>query len=1382
MKLLKSALTIFFSIFTLLSSGQGEELLFKHLTADDGLSHNSVYSINEDSLGFIWVGTRSGLNRFDGTEFKIYDINSGLNNTYINTIFRDSKGNLWIGTQEGGLSRYDYERDHFISWSNNPGDTSSLSQDNILSVAEDMNGRIWAGTHDGEINIFDEKNGRFTRLLSDYRLPEGIKVDRINVMLFEEDSILWIGAYSGLFRYDLKNKRLEAVYSDGRFINYWITGLYNENRNILWIGTKSGLIRYDKATLTSRIINVSNSVISSDLITDLTDLEGGDIIIATDGGGLNILDPVTLKISVYSSDPNDPYSLSNNSVYKVYVDKYGSIWTGNYIGGINYYSRFDWKFRPVKHELNNPLSLSDNHVRSFYEDKDGMIWIGTLGGFNRYDPVNKLFKAYTFDKYNLNSLSSNSVLSFYEDSQGMLWIGTFGGGISIFDRKNQTFRKYSNIYDESGSLDKANIYRIIETIDGKLCIASLGGIYLIDINTGTLKRFTSSNSGLSNNTVKALCQDKSGRIWIGTNRGLNRFNPSTEDFELFLHSIDNPNSLSNNRVLCIFEADDNNIWVGTEGGGISVFDQNSKIFSSVTISEGLPDNVINSIVQDDRGLFWITTNKGLVRYDQESKKISTYNIVDGLQGNEFYQNSVLKTRSGDIYFGGPYGFNVFNPQKLVYNTYPPRITLTDLYVSGKMIRVNDEGSPIIKQMPILRSFTLPFQSDFEIHFSVTGFLSKGKYLCSYYLEGASEGWSEYKNVRSASYSNLRPGKYNFLVKAVNNDGFSSTTDASIEVVILPPWYKTWWAFIMYALVIGSLLFLFMRINYLKVKAKHDLIVKIREKEQLEELNSMKLRFFTDISHEFKTPLTLIMGHMDNLKHLSAEKRAETVTSIEKNAKRLLMLINQLLEFRKAESGLMKLRASKGNIMTLLGSIKESFNELAEIKNISFELEGSSSLPEIWYDSEKLEKIIFNLLSNAFKATPEGGQIRIEVNVSESNRYLKTVKRNDAYISIDVIDNGIGIEPGEIGKIFDLFYQNHKVPSIANGTENSGIGLAYCKSLVELHHGEISVSSKQGKGSVFTVKLPLGKDHLGDDEILDESSFQLKLDYQSLTNDILDSESNFEEINQSGNKLPVMLIVDDNPDVCRVLADKFQSAFYILTAYNGEAGIRKASRHLPDIVISDVLMPVMDGFEFCTRMKTNIMTCHIPVILLTAKSEEENQISGYSSGADAYIAKPYNPDVLKATTDTLIRNRQILRKKFIQQSELVPSEIIDNKLDEEFLTKVISRIEDEKFSENADVTTLCRELAMSRSVMYRKIKMLTGNSIQEFVRVVKLRKASRLLLENSTPISLIAYNSGFSNTKHFSTAFKKLYGKTPSEYRLQKTPMAVIEPDPQSVSI
>jgi ligand-binding sensor domain-containing protein/signal transduction histidine kinase/DNA-binding response OmpR family regulator len=1345
---------------------QDKNLFFRHLTTNEGLSHNSVYSICEDDNGFIWIGTRSGLNRFDGYSFKIYDNQSGLRNAYINTVFKDSKGRIWIGTQEGGLSLYNSATDSFKTFifdSPNPGISE---EDNIQAIAEDSKGNIWAGTHKDDLFRVDEKEGKLIRFHLPDRLKAGAQIERINCMLFESDSLLWLGTMGGLFKYNQITNKVSPAFSVDGIINAHVLSLFNENDQKIWLGTTAGMMRYDKKNQIAEIFTTTNSELTNDQVLDIKRIPDGRIMIATDGGGLNLYNPINGNITSSKNDPNNPYTISNNSVYCIFVDINKGLWVGNYSGGINYYSEFDWKFLPIKHQVNDNESLSDNHIRTFFQDRDGNIWIGTLGGLNLYNATTGKFKSFTFNKAESNSLSSNSVLTIYEDRDGFIWIGTFGGGISIFNKKNNSFRKFSHVDDASGSLNKSSIYAISETSNNKLCIASLGGIYLLDMNTGRMKRFTSSNSKLSSNTVKVLCNNRQGNVWLGTNRGLNLFNPETGEFKVYLHSNSDTATLINNRILSLLEDSDGKLWVGTEGGGISIFNPAQENFTSITTSDGLPDNVINGIVQDDQGLFWFSTNKGLVQYDALHKKVKIFTAADGLQGNEFNQKAAFMSREGRLYFGGSNGFNAFLPGSLPSNQNPPKVIFTDLYISNKIVNVGEANSPLDEQLFLLKRLTLTNeQSNFEIRFSALGFINKGKYKYAFMMKGIDKSFTDFREVQSANYSNLRPGLYTFMVKAVNNDGIYSIEPTTIEIRILPPWYKTWWAYCFYALVIIAALVLFIRLNTSWVKVKQQLALERIEKGHIDELNQLKLGFFTNISHEFKTPLTLILGHLDNYKNAGSERKSETLANIEKNAKRLLFLINQLLEFRKAESGLMKLKAAKSNVVQLFTGIKESFDDLAIKKNIKFDLIVNGDIPEIWIDIEKVEKIFFNLLSNAFKYTHEYGSIVVqitEVKLSE----LQGSRNQPNCVEIIVKDTGIGIAPAELPMIFERFYQIPKSESANRKIDSSGIGLAYTKRLVELHHGSISADSEPDKGSAFSVRFPVGKNHLSDSEIKEDANFQLKMDYEDLTASQVESIHYGETSNHKGNDKPILLVVDDNPQICSVIANKFGKAYHVLTASNGKMGLEEAKMHMPDIIISDIMMPEMDGIQFCQKIKSDFSTSHIPVILLTAKSGDENQIQGLKTGADAYISKPYNPELLQVTIDNLTTNRKLLRTKFAEQPNFVPAEVVSNKMDEQFLVKIIQLIENDLDSDTLDVTKLSREVAMSRSVLYRKLKALTGNSIQDFVRVVKLRKAARLLLESDSPISDVAFQSGFSNSKHFSTAFKRQFGKTPSEYRVK----------------
>ncbi|NVO20857.1 MAG: response regulator [Bacteroidetes bacterium] len=1360
---------ILFLLVGNLSFSQGNGFFFRHLSTNDGLSHNSVYSIEQDNYGFIWIGTRSGLNRYDGYSFKTYNNNnSNLKNAYINDIFRDSKGRIWVGTQETGLSLYNFASDDFTTFAFNPSDPNNLSRNNIQTIAEDSRGRIWAGSHEDDLYWVNETKGTLVRVNLKQKLPPGSSFERINTIFFESDSLLWLGTLSGLYAYNQFSGKVRQAISVNGNIDTRVLCMFNENQSRLWLGTNTGIVIFDKKNRRIESINTSNSALSNDLILDIERLPDGRVMIATDGGGINIYDPSDGSITQLVSDPNNPNSLSNNSIYEIFIDRYKGLWVGNYLGGINYYSEYDWKFVPIKHQIDDKESLSDNHVRSFFQDKEGKIWIGTLSGLNSYDPGTGKFKYFALDKKEA-STRFNAVLAIHEDKEGQLWVGTFGGGIYILDRTRSHIRKFNHPDDLTNSLDKSSIYAISETSNNRLCIASLGGIYILNNNTGKLKRYSTSNSRLSNNTVKVICRDRKGNFWLGTNQGLDYFNPDTEDMEIFLHSNSDTTSLSNNRILSMVESRDGNLWIGTEGGGISILNPLTRKFKTVSSKDGLPDNVINAIIEDDNGLFWLSTNKGLVQYEPISGKIKMYTVADGLQGNEFSQNAAIKSRDGKLYFGGSNGFNAFFPGNLVSNKNKPLVLLTDLYISGKLVKSGTENSPLSNQLFLLDKLKLTNdESNFEIHFSALGTINNGKFLYSIFMKGVDKGWSEYRDIHSANYANLRPGLYTFMVKAINNDGVSSQTPAVIEIRILPPWWKSWWAFILYSLLIFGSLILFMRLNTSRMKVQHQLELERKEKEQIEELNQLKLGFFTNISHEFKTPLTLIMGHLDNLKHAGTEKKAMTITNIERNTRRLLFLINQLLEFRKAESGLMKLMAGKGNIVLFLSGIKESFTDLARKKNITFEIRIKEPIPEIWFDAEKMEKIMFNLLSNAFKYTSEGGSITIEIQLGEYND-SKFKRVSVRFLEIKVIDTGKGIDPDEIGQIFEKFYQGKNIDLHSSKIDSSGIGLAFTKRLVELHHGSIMATSEAGAGTVFSLKLPLGKDHLKDNEIKEESNFQFKkMDFQEISDAYTpdDNPSRPVLIDLPNDHLPILLIVDDNPQICKVIEDKFSSSFRVISANSGIDGLKKATDQLPDIIISDIMMPGMDGIEFCKRIKEDLLTCHIPVILLTAKSGDENLIIGMKTGADAYISKPYNPDILQVTVSNLVSNRTLLKNKFTGEPNFVPAEVVSNKLDEQFLTKIISLIENDVDSDTIDVTKISRELAMSRSVLYRKLKAITGNSIQDFVRIVKLRKAARLLLDTNDPIADISFQSGFSNSKHFSTAFRKQFGKTPSEYRIK----------------
>lgn len=1356
------------------------EIVFRHITTQEGLSSNIVYSFIEDDFGFIWIGTRNGLNRFDGSQFRIYDqFTGGLKSSHINAIYIDVFGRLWIGTYNGGIALYDQNRDIFISHILDPVDTKALSKNNVQAITGDSQGNIWFGTNGGGLYLCKRSGDSLMMVQPDIVEPHDFSISRIKCLLLENDSTLWIGSYDGLVRYNLNSGKMQVVLKRETDLRTRPQVLLDYSEEVIYVATDGeGIIELNKKSGDFTFINSDNSALPDNLIRDLKLNEDGDILIGSDGGGLIIMDPDSYKMSVNQMDVNDANTLSNNSVYTVFLDRHNNMWIGNYAGGINFYSKYDRKFLPVRHEVNNPNSLSENNVRTIFLDSRDQLWIGTKGGLNLFKPETGQFRIFITDKDSRkSSLSSNTIMSLMDDGRGNLWVGTFSGGINILDLDTYEIRKFDHPDDKNGSLQQSHIYDMVLTRNDVIWIASMGGLYGYDLKKDTLKRYQTGDSNLLDNGVKVLYEDSKGRLWIGTNNGLNALFHGDEVFRTYQSSANDLNSLTNNRIISIFENDDGKLWIGTEGGGINILDPETNELEFLSTADGLPDNVINCVIKDHHGHYWITTNKGLVDYYPNEDHLRVFTEADGLQGNEFYPNTGLITSDRKIYIGGPEGLNTFYPDSLVSNISRPHLLLTDLYLYNKPAIIGENQSPLSKQLFLQESIVLKHkQNNVSIHFSVIGFINARKSKYSTFLEGFDKDWSEYSDNRSATFTNLDPGKYVFRVKAVNSEGLESGEPASLNIRVKPPPWKTAVAYVIYGVLLIVLLLLF-RANTIRwINVRNELEMQRREKKHTEELNQMKLRFFTNVSHEFRTPLTLIRGHLHKLLTQSDEKKREDATRIiGQNVNRLLRLITELLDFRKAESGLASLAAEHLNIVEFLQNIKSNYNDVADNRNIRFRFHVPASVPNVWFDPAKIEKVMFNLLSNAFKFTDDGGEIDISIvlkdptqalNIQDDVRQVEPLKSESDFVQIRVRNTGEGISDEDIDLVFERFYQAEKLLEgkhyqIQRG---SGIGLAYSKKLVELHHGRISVKSNLDVETVFTVELPVGDSHLSKEEKAKEhpQGYTLKIDSEDINNELMT------RIHDSGIQIelskPTILVVEDNPSVVDLIRDQLEQEFNIVPAGNGEEGLQMAVKYAPELVITDLMMPVMNGIELTKELKSNIATSHIPVILLTARTDEESQIEGMEIGVDAYINKPYNPDLLKVSVKKMIESRQLLKRKFSGFSTLVPAEVTNNRLDEKFLDKLIGVVEELTGESALDVVSVSREMGMSRSVLYRKIKSISGYTIQEFVKVCKLKKAANALINGNMSIAEIAYSSGFSNSKHFSTSFRKHFGVTPTEFR------------------
>ncbi len=1355
-----------------------ERIFFKHLNADNGLSHNSVYCIHEDKYGYIWIGTRNGLNRYDGSNYKTY-LNGDRNfkGNIINFIYEDSDGDLWIGTRDGGLNLYNWEDDVFISCF--PAEKLYKSDDimNVEDLLETERGHFLIGTNGSGLFKFEKATGQITQIDDRNLILANVNSRRIKCFCLEDDRRIWIGTLDGLYLYDPYSQNISRPpFSDAIsvILNQQILSLFFNGKETLWAGTTRGLFRIYLTDYSVKEYNERLGYLSSDIIRDIHPFTNDRLLLATDGGGLNILSLLTGSVIVYANDPNDHQSISNNALYDICVDSYGSLWIGNYAGGINFYSPYEKKFNTVRHEINNPNSLSDNNVRSVFQDRNGRIWIGTLNGINLYIPEkNSIINSNTFQV-----LKSEVILTIAEDDDGLIWVGTFSEGIFLMNPESGIIIKYRNPFDENKSLDRSNIYDIIPAGNNIIWIGTTGGLYRISKETGSLRRYTSLNSDLSSNNIRVMLEGNDGKIWIGTNYGLNLFDPVTEKFEIFYNNPDSSLGLSHNQIISLFKDSGGDIWIGTEGGGTDIFHPDQRDFSYLTIQDGLPSNVINSIAEDGSGKIWIGTNKGLVNYDKITGDIITYTKIDGLQSNEFFPNSLFCCRDGNILAGGPEGFNYFDPDNISQNPVAPKVVFTDLYLYNQPVEIGEENSPLERQFCLTENITLKhYQSNISIHFSSLGFINSDSYHYAYFLEGLEQDWNPFGIQRHATYTNLDPGDYIFRVKAMNNDGKLSTSEARLKITVQPPPWKTWYAFTAYSIAFFTLLLLFRMYTISWVKVKHELDLERKEKEQIEQLNQLKLRFFTNVSHEFKTPLTLIINHLEKLKQgLAGIKNLGMVKEVEKNTKRLLLLINELMDFRKAENDQIRLHVSLNDIVSFVKEITYYFNGLAEKMKINYVFEPSQDKIMIWYDPGKLEKVVFNLIDNAFKFTDCDGFIRVGINQNAQGytgfqkKFKDKLKKKTGseFIEIYVEDSGKGIALAEQKAVFDRFYQVSDQEDLSDYIPGTGIGLAYSKKLVELHKGEITVQSEPGRGSRFTIRLRKGREHLVNDEKVE---FRKQNYVQQIDSEVLSSRSVlkepdiklFSDLAVSGK--PLMLIVEDSADIRDYLSVEFSDEFRIVEAWNGKVALEIARNSLPDIIISDIMMPVMDGINLCRELKNNTLTCHIPVILLTAREGEKNMIEGLETGADAYITKPFNAAILNITVKNLVKSRKELRNKFKGIETIIPDEIVNNKLDHNLMELLISVIEKHIASSELDVNKLSSEIGMSRSVLYRKVKALTGYSIQDFLRIVRLKKAAQILTEGNISISEVAYMVGFTNAKHFSTSFKKLFGKSPTEFRV-----------------
>lgn len=1345
-------------------SGQGQQNYFRfiRLNVSNGLSHNQVNAIHQDDKGFTWFATLSGLNRFDGYDFKIFKHNpndtSSLRDNYISNIFPLPNKHLWIVTRNGNCIYNSYTE----SFSRNDQQfltSLGLPSGIISSVVEDADGGYWfvyqnlggiyryhpaLGVQKPVSNPADEK------LLSSYDIA-AVLPDKKNT---------WVIHRNGLIE-KLDNGSLKVVLRSDkmRVFNHGRTGNFTaqiDRDGEIWIYDRlatapGGIFLYnphvDKLDYLSG--DKGKYRLNSNVIAGIVEADDGNIWIGTDHGGINIIDKRNNSVQYLLNQVEDNASIPQNSIYSVYKDNRGVVWFGTYKQGLCYHNS-QTNFKLFKHRFSDPNSLPFEDVNKFAEDARGNLWIGTNGGgLIYYNRSNETYKIYKHNPLDINSISNDVIVSLLVDHQQKLWVGTYLGGLNYFDGKK--FVRYKHDPATPSGIADNNIWDIFEDSDHTVWFGTLnGGVNRYDRQADTFSLYhVEDRKSLNSNYVSSIIEDRMGNIWFGTSNGIDVMNKKTGVFTYIGHDDADAFSLSNNNVNALLEDSRGLIWVGTRDGlNMMVGDRKFNIFKE---KDGLPDNAILSILEDLNHNLWLATPNGLCNViidttdNQTTLRFVNYDESDGLQGRVFNEKAAFKTRTGELLFGGFYGFNMFSPEKFNFKTEKPAVVLTGLQVFNQPVKPLEklDGHTILKEaLSEAGEITLKYsQNVFSLSFSVLGIAPSGKEKFHYKLEGFNREWLTTDGTqRNITYTNINPGKYTLHIKLDAGDPLNTdAAPALLRINVLPPFWLSIPAFVGYLFLAIGLLWFARYLTIRRAKMRFQVVQEKKEAQRIHELDMLKLKFFTNISHEFRTPISLILAPVEKmLKTVTDETQKKQYQLMYRNGKRLLGLVNQLLDFRKLEMKELRLYPSVGDIVVFLKEISATFSDLAEKKNIDFHFSTATESLHTSFDKDKMERIMFNLLSNAFKFTREEGRVSVTVAVLE-NSEIPTV-------SIRVCDSGIGIPEDNREKIFERFFQHENAGGMLNN--GSGIGLAISREFAKLHGGSILVDSKVGEGTCFTVLLPI-RDVQSEMSVgqLSETTFSTALRDEMTMDD----------------KRKSVLIVEDNDDIRFYIKDNLRSKYNVYQAINGKEGLEKARKLIPDLIISDVMMPEMDGLTFCRAVKNEAQTSHIPVILLTARSSDDQKLEGFKTGAVDYITKPFSFEMLQSRIESLLLQQETLQKRFQQQVEIKPGEISTNPLDEAFITKAVNLIEQHMSEAEFSVEDLSRAMYMSRVALYKKLISLTGQAPLEFIRVVRIKKAMQLIQKTPKTISEIAYEVGFNDPKYFSKLFKKEVGVSPSEY-------------------
>lgn len=1330
--------------------------------APEIFSNSFVRCFYKDSKGYMWIGASEGLVRYDGTNAFRYEHDmstpNSLCHSHINALAEDQQHQIWVATGNG-LCIYDRQKDHFTNI-DSLDTRDSLNNHFVTALMVDPSNRLWIGTLGGGVNVYDQGRREFTYLMKSEHVRMPPTNHYVNCFLMDGDTV-WAGTKDGLVFFDLHSMAILPPPEVAMALRKrQITQIVQDKTGSKWISTADGdvlKITGNKGTFRLETVVAGRDQYGAawnNVVTLAPDLSG-NLWIGGEISGLSLLDTRTNALTRFLPKDGGNSRFSTNSVRSVMVDEQGMVWVGTYNRGAYQFANTPNEFETFGKGGFTESDLAGRDIRAFTEDAHGNVWIGVdRMGLIRWDAAtNQLTRTDDINKL----LETKSVMALHCDRKGSMWIGTIGTGVLRYQFSTGQLHQYSLT---SGGFGDNKIYCMYEDSKGTFWVGTSGsGLFYLDKSTDSFVPFyePSVENYIPNTAyIGSITEDVNGTLWVGTMYGLYRLTRNADNsFSYKMYLPDRQSLLLTGAgVNVVFEDVLGNLWIGTSYNGLVVWDAERSTAREYQKKHGLASNYIRSIVQDATGNLWIGTNMGLSKLNPYTHEVINYTKNDGLASNNLHVNAALKTEKGILFLGSNNGLIAFHPDSLSLAQEPPAVYFTNLRINNQLASIDAPGSPLSSHISLTQSLSLSYeQRSFAIDYAAINFHQSRQYKYCYKLEGFDTEWNCVGTETRATYTNIDPGEYRFLVKASVDGTVWSTTPTVLHIEVRQVVWKTWWAMTIYTLALASLVLFIVKFRMDRLKMKNQLIMEIVAREKEHELSESKTQFFTDISHELRTPLSLISMPLQSLSAMDElpEKVRERIQTIRVSSEKMMRLVNELMDFQKMENAKLNLRIQQGELVHFVTNLANIFTDLSVKSNIHFAVHALVRRLEGWFDHDKLEKIVVNVISNAFKFTTENGQINVVLN----SRMMPTGERETRCLELVIIDNGMGISAEELPFIFDKFYQSRSAVQVAN--PGTGIGLALTKGLVQLHHGSIEVASIPNSETKFTILIPIDRHAYQDEEIM-ESPF-VSDDESVFGADAPDISQEIDEDSES----PVILVVEDNDELRKYVGLELRSQFNVLEAKDGLQGKALAVEKCPDLIISDILMPNMSGTELCAEIKTNLKTSHIPFIMLTAKITVEDQIAGVQTGADVYITKPFNIRFLLAQVNQIIESRRKLYARFSHDVYLMPAKVATNQMDQDFLQKAISYVVNNIQNPQLGVESIAELFHMSRMQVYRKIKALTGSSVVDFIRMVRMKEALKLMETHQFTLSEIAHKTGFSSASYFTRSFKEHYGKAPSEY-------------------